>query len=118
MATQLINFKFSINGTEIIYASSGEKTRLVLDAAATCEELKSLGAIEDFAIDRNGEPVVLYSDANEPVGYGFEPWCLFLQSFPFNQRVAEIIVESREDRKAFREFQNRIIRLLSPLKAA
>jgi hypothetical protein len=107
----------TIDGLTLIYSVNGQKITAKYDAPATCDLLKNAGLIEDFTTDSNGEPVVLFSDNNTPVGYGYELWCDFIKSFPFCDRVAEMLAEYRENYKAFARIIGKCNYLLHPLQA-
>lgn len=113
----IISFSFSIKGLVIIY-NNGENNVLTLCPLATCDILKDCRFIEDFTIDKNGEPVILYSDIKEPREYGFCYWCQFVRTFFFSQRVAEMILEYKASFSTYESNMKRINRLLNPSKAA
>ena len=117
MAHKISSFRFSVDGLRIQSTNGLTTSTLTLAPCATCDLLKDAGAIEDFTTDGNGEPVILYSDSSEPQGYGYEPWYRFVTTFAFTHRHAEILLEHKEQRKAFRRTQAIIVQLLSPLAA-
>ncbi|MBD0289217.1 MAG: hypothetical protein ICV79_27935 [Flavisolibacter sp.] len=114
----ITHYSLTTEGLQLSYTFDGQHTNLSLDACSFCELLKEAGAIEDFTTDGNSEPVILYSDSNEPVGYGYELWCDFIKSFPFNSRVAELLIEHRESTQTYRRTVATIDYLLSPLTKA
>jgi hypothetical protein len=114
----LYRFNFNCTGLHFSYFANGVRNIVKLDPCATCDLLKSAGLIEDFTTDRNGEPVILFSDNNEPQGYGYELWFQFVESFPLSNRVIEILAEYREQSRRTKKQLATIIYLLSPLKAA
>jgi hypothetical protein len=111
-------FTFNIAGLDITYSYKGQTTHLTLCPKATCDLLKETKLIEDFDIDSNGEPVILFSDNTYPPGYGFDRWNAFVCSFPISYRMAVKLMTFREDRMASRQFQATVINLLQPLQAA
>lgn len=111
-------FTFNIEGFQATYAYRGKTITLSLCPAALCDLLKETKQIEDFTMDRNGEPVILFSDNSFPPGYGFEYWCAFVRFFPISYRMAVALLQYREDRKDHRRFQVVVNNLLSPLQAA
>ena len=118
MSTISINsFSLTIAGLQISYAKSGANFITNYDPLATCNLLKDAGLIEDYTGDKNGEPVILYTDNNEPQGYGFELWCYFVKSFPMGSEVAQMLIEYKEGRKVYNTVMAKINYLLHPLKA-
>ena len=115
MNTKILSFAFNVNGLEIAIINDNGITTKKFDACATCNLLKRFGSIEDFTTDKNGEPVILFSDNSEPKGYGYQLWCDFVKSFYFTHRTAEILIEFEEMQMASRKFQARIKALLAPL---
>ncbi|HEV7333247.1 MAG TPA: hypothetical protein VGN63_19585 [Flavisolibacter sp.] len=111
-------FMFNIEGLNITYVYRRQTTHLQLCPKATCQLLKEAGLIEDFDIDSNGEPVILFSDYTMPPGYGFDRWNLFVCTFRLSHRMATKLMEYREDRLSSQDFQDQISHLLSPLQAA
>jgi hypothetical protein len=111
------NFTLTVDGLTLTYTFNGQTTTAKYDPSATCSLLKGAGFIEDFTTDNNGEPVILFSDNNHPVGYGFELWCHFVKSFFLNDRVAQMLAEWKERCKNVARFNGRINYLLYPLKA-
>ena len=111
-------FTFDVNGFSAKYTYNGQTTTLTLCPAAFCQLLQDAAQIEDFTLDQNGEPVILYTDNQFPEGYGFEHWCAFVRFFPVSYRMAVKLLQYREERKAHRSFQAKIVHLLSPLQAA
>ena len=112
------HYTFNIHGLQIFYTYKGEDTELSLCPGAVCDLLKDTKLIEDFTMDSNGEPVILYTDNKFPPGYGFEYWSAFVVFFPIPYRMALKLMEYREDRLASEQVQATIIRLLEPLQAA
>lgn len=110
-------FTFDLQGFCATYAYKGETTSLTLCLAALCDLLKETKLIEDFTLDRNSEPVILYTDNKFPPGYGFEYWSAFVKFFPISYRMGVKLLEWREERRKHREFQAIIVSLLSPLAA-
>lgn len=116
----LKNFNFNVTGLKLNYSINKTNYSLILDPLATCSLLHNAGLIEDFSTDTNGEPVILFTDKNENrgFGYGYELWCYFVKSFLFTNRIAEMLVEYREEKKATNKALGIIKYLLQPLKAA
>jgi hypothetical protein len=116
---QIISFCFAIDGFSITYSDSNrEINSLSFDPLSTCNLFQHFSIIEGFDIDRNGEPVILYTDSyfHQPVtGWSF--WCDFVKSYPFTGRHAELIAEAIEDHNYFRNFESIINTLLEPLEA-
>ena len=79
------------------------------DPCATCDLLQQIGWIEDFAIDANGEPVILFTkDCEDENGNwhnlsGYELWCDFVKSFFFSERVAEMVLDYIASTKQFQK---------------
>jgi len=103
--TIINSFSFTINGLKISFIEDNEKTILSFDPLATCDLFKNIGFIEDFTTDRNGEPVILFTDKNFPQGYGYELWCDFVKSCPNQKRIAEIIIEHRQEQEYLKELR-------------
>lgn len=118
MTTILINsFSFTTEGLKINYTTEGQTTKLSFDAKASADLFQQFGVIEGWDIDRNGEPVILYTDNQEGIGYGFEMWCQFVSSFGFNEKYALLIVEMREDLRRNQERRAIVSRMYSKLEA-
>ena len=117
MLLTISSFGLSLEGLQLSYTLDSQTTTVQFDACATCTLLKAAGIIEDFTTDRNGEPVILYSDSYEPAGYGYELWHRFVHSFPISLRIAEMIIEYREETTARQKTIAQINYLLSPLQA-
>lgn len=111
-------FAFNLDGFCATYAYKGVTTTLTLCPSALCDLLKETGLIEDFTLDSNSEPVILYTDNKFPPGYGFEYWSAFVKFFPISYKMAIKLLEYREERREHEEFQAKIITLLQPLQAA
>jgi hypothetical protein len=118
MSIHIIHYNFSTDGTQITFSAGRTQTTLSFDAPATCQLLQDIGAIEDFTLDANGEPVVLYTAPAHPLGYGYAHWCDFVKTFPLSRRTAEIILEDRYRTATHHLFQAKVIQMLSPLQAA
>lgn len=114
---QINSFSLTITGLQIHYTKDGVNFHNSYDPLATCNVLKDAGLIEDFTMDKNGEPVFLYSDSNEPQGYGYELWCYFIKSFPMGSEVAQMLIEFKEGREVYNTVMTQINYLLYPLKA-
>jgi hypothetical protein len=114
----LNSFSFTLAGLQFNYLVNGKNTILSLDPKATCSLLQVAGMIEGFDTDSNGEPVILFTDHSYPEGYGFDQWCYFVKFFPISYRIAQTLVEYREENKAFRKAEAKIIYMLQPLQAA
>jgi hypothetical protein len=113
------NYAFSVNGFHLNYSTQQQSFDLTFDAKATANLLKQAGIIEDFDLDKNGEPVILYTDSmyGRPVS-GFCLWCDYVKTFRFIGRHAEILAEHIEGRKSFMKTKAVISNLLQPLTAA
>lgn len=111
-------FIFDVNGFVAKYSYKGRTTTLTLCPAAFCDLLAEAKQIEDFTLDGNGEPVILYTCNIFPQGYGFEHWCAFVRFFPISYRMAVALLQYREDRNAHHRFQVVVNNLLSPLQVA
>lgn len=83
------------------------------DPCATVDLLVQMGLVEDFSIDRNGEPVILYCDNKEDRGYGFCLWHEFVKTFFINERVAEMVLEYKTSSELLAETVNTINHLLN-----
>lgn len=112
-------FTFNLDGFNATYRYNGRTTTLTLCPGALCQLLEDTKLIEGFDLDANGEPVILFSET-DPVraAYGFDRWASFVKTFPISYRMAVKLLEWREERREHREFQARIVTLLSPLQAA
>jgi hypothetical protein len=111
-------FAFNLKGFDVIYSVKGVRTHLRLCPKATCELLQEAGLIEGFEIDKNGEPVILFTDNTLPAGYGFDQWASFVCFFKISRQMAVKLMEYREDRKKSRSFQTKVNYLLKPAQAA
>lgn len=114
----LNSFRFDLHGLQLDYDVDGEKSILIFDPCATCDLLKYNKLIEDFDIDKNGEPVILFTDRTYPEGYGFDQWISFVVFFPIKFRTAQLLLESWKDKQQFEKDEATIGELLSPLEAA
>jgi hypothetical protein len=113
------SFSLSIDGLTINYTKGERTINAFFDPFATCDLLLSLNVIEDFDVDRNGEPVVLFVTNNCGVPKtGFALWYLFQKHFNLVKRQIEIIVEHIESMKQARAMNAIINHLLQPLQAA
>src|SRR2546423_15024471 len=93
-------YSFSLEGLKISYTKDGEKFTLTLDSKASCQAFKECGFIEDFTIqDSTGEPVILFTDDQQPLGYGYQLWHDFIKSFPLNMSLLISVLESRQEKK-------------------
>lgn len=104
----LIGYSLNYGGLQLSWTSHGQKFFLIYDPCATCEFLKGLRIIEDFTLDKNGEPVIMFTDSNKPEGYGFALWCSFIKSYPFQRRHFEIFAEDRTTTWNFKNLQRQI----------
>lgn len=113
------NYAFSVNGFHLNYSASRKTFDLTFDAKATADLFKKAGIIEDFDFDKNGEPVILYTEVlyGRPAT-GFCFWCDYVRTFGFINRHAEIIAEYIESNKSFRKTEAVISQLMQPLTAA
>lgn len=111
-------YRFNHQGLDITYTYKGQTTHLQLCPKATCQLLQDAGLIEGFNLDENSEPVILFTDNTYPAGYGFDRWNSFVCTFKISHRMAQKIMEFREDRKAHEGFQATVAYLLEPLQAA
>jgi len=116
----LINsYNFSIAGLTINYSISNKTTNLSLDPCATCDLFTQLGAIEGFDLDKNNEPVILFADTQHGrTVTGWDLWANFVKRFPLTERIVQIFMEHKEERKAHKRFQGKIKYLLLPLEGA
>ena len=117
MSPTVNSYSLSIDGLSIAYTSGTEKTILNFDAKAACNLFEDAGMIEGFDIDKNGEPVIYYTESI----YGRKAacyclWFEFVKTFPFIQRHAEILVEHQTDPREFKKTYAKINYLLSPLR--
>lgn len=112
------HYSLTIEGMQLGLTAAGEKYQFTNCPKESCQVLKEAGLIEDFTIDKNGEPVILYADKNKPQGYGYELWCHFVKSFPNVLRVGQMIIEALQDSAVTKRNTMIINRMLSPLKHA
>jgi hypothetical protein len=112
------DYSLTIEGMKLTMSAANETYVFTNCPKEACQVLKEAGLIEDFTIDKNGEPVILYTDKNEPKGYGYELWCHFVKSFPNVLRVGQMIIDAVIDVNVSK--RNRLIvnRMLSPLNKA
>lgn len=108
------NYSLTVDGLTITYTFQGQTTTAKYDPMAACDLMKGAGFIEDFTADSNGEPVILFSDNREPIGYGYELWCHFVKSFFLTDRVAEMLAEWRERLKNITRFYGKVNYMLYP----
>lgn len=119
MTTQLISFALTIAGLQLIYSVDGKTTNRRFCPHSTCELLQDFNLIEGFDKDRNGEPVILFTDNVCGVcKTGYALWFRFVEGFQVSQRMAEIFVDRIEMTKQSGRTQANIIRLMKPLQAA
>lgn len=113
-------FTFDVNGFCATYSYKGQTTTLNLCHGALCELLKAAKQIEDFTIDQNGEPVVVWTDNRlpSPYSFGFEHFCDFVRTFPMTYKLAVKLLEFKVSRQEHLAFQAKVIDLLSPIQAA
>lgn len=120
--TTVTKVNFDINGLSVSYQKSSalrfEQHSLTLCPVATCKALKAARMIEGFEMDNNNEPVILFSTKDTAAGYNGQHWCDFVKSFRMTNRYAEMIIEAREEKKAFRKQYNIINKLMAPFAAA
>src|SRR5437868_4699734 len=90
-------YAFSLEGLKISFTKDRQRTTLSFDPLSTCDILKATGLIEDFTSDKNAEPVILYTDSQEPQGYGYELWYRFIKSFPVTMDLLQSILERRQE---------------------
>jgi hypothetical protein len=102
----LTSFAFSVEGFYLCYLYKHDTIRAFYDAKATAQLFQDAGFIEGFDLDKNGEPVILYTDETRPQGYNGAQWSDFLKTFPMQKRIAEMLAEYREERKHFKLLQN------------
>jgi hypothetical protein len=113
----LTGYRLSLDGLTLSYTKNSIYYCASFDPCATCAFLQQASAIEDFTLDKNSEPVILYSDNNEPQGYGFELWHQFVKSFPLCEKLAFLLLEYKIQREEHAQFQATVNHLLSPLAA-
>ena len=106
--TVLNGYCLNYDGLKISFTKGGEKSTTTYDPKATCDLFKEIGYIEDFTFDKNGEPVILFTDNSVPPGYGYELWCNFIKSFPGKESLFLNVIEYKEERKAFKKLQTAI----------
>ena len=111
-------FKLNLQGLSITYTYGSERTSLDLCPGAFCELLKETKLIEDFTLDQNSEPVILFADNHFPPGYGFDRWSSFVRTFHISYQMAVGLMQYREERLESVQVQATIIHLLAPLQAA
>jgi hypothetical protein len=108
-------FGLSIDGLTLAYSANNVKNIFQFDALSTCNLFQDLNIIEGFDTDKNGEPVILFTQSfGRTPTTGFCFWCDFIRSHPFCKRQAEIIGEQIESAKAKRKLIKRINSLLKP----
>lgn len=113
----VLNYSFSLYGLSINYQYKGASNTIFFDPCAACEVFSKLRIIDDFQLDSNGEPVIIWEDRQYGCpAMGWCQWYQFAATFKVIQRHAEIIAEARENEKSFRKSEAIINRLLSPLK--
>lgn len=113
----LSGWRLSVDGFSLSYTQDGVSHSTSFDPCATCAFFKDCTLIEDFTQDSNGEPVILYTDGNEPQGYGYELWHRFAKSFPLCDELAFALLEYKISREESEAFQTRVESLLAPLAA-
>lgn len=120
MATiTLTSFALTISGLKLTYTVDGQKTVRTFDPHATCDFLQGFDLIEGFDQDRNGEPVILFTDNVCGVPQtGYALWFRFVEGYEVSRRMAEIFVDRIEMTRAFAKTQATITRLMKPLQAA
>jgi hypothetical protein len=113
------SFSFSIEGLTVTFTKGISTSTLILCPAATCDLFAQLGAIEGFDLDKNNEPVILFTDNQygRPAT-GWDVWANFVKRFPLTERMVQIFMEYKEERKAHKRFQGKIKYLLFPLEGA
>lgn len=111
----LKKYRFSLSGLQLIYTYKGENFNVSLDPLATCQLLQDMKQIEGFDIDRNGEPVILYSESATSYGYCF--WFEFVKTYPLNFLMCRVMADHLEDCKGFVRNRAMIINMFSPLAA-
>ena len=107
-------FSFSVLGLKVV---TSNKT-VTLDPRATCELLQSLNQIDDFTSDRNGEPVILFVDHQEPTGYGYQMWCDFVKTFRMMKSEVRVLVQHLDDQACFARSRAIIANLLPTTQRA
>jgi hypothetical protein len=119
MQTVFLNsFRFDINGLQFNYTKDGETFISSFDALATCNLFTEHKLIEGFDIDKNCEPVILFTDRTYPEGFGFDMWASFVHFFPVSYKIAAKILEMVLAKAQFDQDMQTIDRLLSPLQKA
>lgn len=120
--TTVTKVNFNISGLSISYQKSSalrlDQHSLTLDPYATCKALKLARMIEGFTMDKNNEPVILYTDKESVQGYNGQTWCEFVKSFRMTNRYAEMIIEARDEKKSFRKQYNILNKLMAPFSVA
>jgi hypothetical protein len=117
MSVNINSYKLSIDGLTITYTYKQESATLFFDPKATCELFEHVGMIEGFDIDKNGEPIIYYTERIwcRPAT-AFCLWFEFVKTFPFIQRHAEILVEHLADAREFKKTYDKIDNLLSLIR--
>ena len=90
----LINhFSLSLSGLTINYSTENSTNNLSLDPSATCDLLNQVGAIEGFDLDRNGEPIILYTAIQgRRITTGYSFWVNFCITYPMTDALAQRLV--------------------------
>ncbi|MES2620582.1 MAG: hypothetical protein V4615_07010 [Bacteroidota bacterium] len=114
---QITNASLSLSGLLINCRENGIPKTFSLCPKATCQLLADLNQIEDFEIDANGEPVILFTDENAPRGFDGEQWHMFVQTYHLSNNRAEILAGHLSDKATFARDAATITRLLQPLKS-
>lgn len=106
-------FSFGYEGLKITYTLNYLGFILHLDPKATCEAFKECGFIQDWTIDKNLEPVILFEVLNDPIGYGYELWCHFIKSFPITIDLLQSVLERKGEQEINQWYYATIQRLLA-----
>lgn len=113
----LLGWRLSLDGFTFSYTKNGVYFSASYDPCAFCNFLKEAGQIEEFAQDENGEPVILLSAPEHPLGYSYSQWFEVARSYPLCDKLAFSLLQFKIERESHQQFQATVNSLLSPLAA-
>jgi hypothetical protein len=113
----LLGWRLSLDGFTLSYTKNSIYYCASYDPCAFCNLLKEAGQIEEFAQDENGEPVVLFSAPEHPLGYTYAVWTEVAHYFPMCDKMAFGLLQFKIERENHQRFQATVNNLLSPLAA-
>lgn len=81
------HFQLTNEGIQLRYSVDNQNRKVFIENRPACEMLKATGIIQDFTEDKNHEPVVRTSNADNI------PWCRFIKLLSIDTTLPQKIAE-------------------------